>query len=391
MWSSVRAQVRAIVRRTPLALRNVLHDKTKMTLSIAGVAFAVIIMFMELGFLNGLYDSQTSVLEFFDAELVMVSRTLQIFNGHETFDRARLVQTAALDEVKGVYPIYVEDTFSDLRHPISGINHNTRVIGFDGQDAIFCSGETNRMIERLRTPMSILFDRKSRSFVGSLGTGAVTELADRAVTVVGTFALGPDYYYDGNVLTSGETFFRLFPTQTRSEVFLGLIKLNRAASANEVLDKLRQMLGPDVEIMKKSDMVTREKANWRKSTPAGYIFTMGVIVGFVIGVFITYQILYIDIADHLPQFATMKALGYHNRDLGLLVLQQAVFLGMLGFLPAVIMTFFLYSALTIITGIITKLTLGRIALVLFLTLGMCFVSGLLAVRKAMTADPAELF
>jgi putative ABC transport system permease protein len=73
------------------------------------------------------------------------------------------------------------------------------------------------------------------------------------------------------------------------------------------------------------------------------------------------------------------------------VLQQAVFLGMLGFLPAVIMTFFLYSALTIITGIITKLTLGRIALVLFLTLGMCFVSGLLAVRKAMTADPAELF
>src|SRR5262249_135305 len=153
----------------------------------------------------------------------------------------------------------------------------------------------------------------------------------------------------------------------------------------------RQMLGPDVEIMKKSDMVTREKANWRKSTPAGYIFTMGVIVGFVIGVFITYQILYIDIADHLPQFATMKALGYHNRHLGLLVLQQAVFLGLLGFLPAVIMTFFLYSALTIITGIITKLTLGRIALVLFLTLGMCFVSGLLAVRKAMTADPAELF
>jgi putative ABC transport system permease protein len=391
IWPLVRGQVRSWADRTPVAWRNIVHDKVKMILSIAAVAFAVIIMFMELGFLNGLYDSQTSALEFFDADLVMVSRALQIFNGHETFDRARLVQTAALDGVKGVYPIYVEDTLSDLRDLTSGISHNTRVIGFDGQDAIFRSREANRLIERLRTRMSILFDRKSRSFVGTLRTGTVTELADRAVTVVGIFALGPDYYYDANVLASGETFFRLFPNQSRSEVFLGLIQLKRGASADAVLSELQQRIGPDVEVIKKSDMVSREKGSWRKSTPAGYIFTMGVVVGFVIGVFITYQILYTDIADHLPQLATMKALGYRNRDLALLVLQQALLLGMLGFVPAVIMTFLLYSALTIITGIITKLTLARIALVFSLTLGMCFVSGLLAVRKAMTADPAELF
>jgi putative ABC transport system permease protein len=391
IYSLVREQMRNWVHRTPVAWRNIVHDKVKMILSIAAVAFAVIIMFMELGFLNGLYDSQTSVLEFFDAELMMVSRALQIFNAHETFDRARLVQTAALDGVKGVYPVYVEDNLSDLRHPASGINHNTRVIGFDGQAAIFCSREANQLIERLRFPMSILFDRKSRSFVGAFPTGTVAELADRAVTVVGTFALGPDYYYDANVLTSGETFFRLFPNQTRSEVFLGLIQLKHGASANAVLSELQRKIGPDVEVMKKSDLVSREKANWRKSTPAGYIFTMGVVVGFVIGVFITYQILYIDIADHLPQLATMKALGYRNRDLALLVLQQAVLLGMLGFVPAVSMSFFLYSTLTTITGIITKLTFSRVVLVFFLTLGMCFVSGVLAVRKAMTADPAELF
>ena len=118
---------------------------------------------------------------------------------------------------------------------------------------------------------------------------------------------------------------------------------------------------------------------------------MGVAVGFLIGVFICYQILYTDIADHLPQLATLKALGYQNRDLVRLVLTQATLLGMLGFFPAVVITFGLYSTLTAMTGIITKLTVARVALVFILTLAMCFVAGLLAVRRAVAVDPAELF
>jgi putative ABC transport system permease protein len=84
-------------------------------------------------------------------------------------------------------------------------------------------------------------------------------------------------------------------------------------------------------------------------------------------------------------------LGYQNRHLVRLVLTQAALLGVLGFLPAVLLTFGLYSMLTMITGIITKLTVGRIALVFLLTLGMCLVAGLLAVRRAVALDPAELF
>jgi putative ABC transport system permease protein len=158
-----------------------------------------------------------------------------------------------------------------------------------------------------------------------------------------------------------------------------------------VLRELSRAQWADVEVLNKSAIIAREKATWQKATPAGYIFTMGVAVGFVIGIFICYQILYTDISDHLAQLATMKALGYHNRDLVRLVLTQAVLLGMIGFMPAVLMTFGLYSLLTAITGIVTKLTLGRIAFVFALTLGMCFVSGLLAVRKALAVDPAELF
>ena len=378
-------------RRTPLAWRNIVHNKVTMFVSITAVAFAVVIMFMEMGFLNGLYDSQAGALEFFDADIVMVSGALHVFNTHATFPRSRLQQAAGFAGVKGAYPVYVEDVLSELRNPETGIRNILRVIAFDPGDPVFRSRAMNLLADRLRTPLTILFGEKSRKFLGTLKAGMTPELADRMVIVAGTFDLGPDYWYDGNVLTSADTLFTLFPNQHRTEVFIGLIQLENRASPDSVLREMRARMGPDVEVMKKSEIVSREKAKWRKSTPAGYIFTMGVAVGFVIGVFICYQILYTDISDHLPQLATMKALGYQNRDLVRLVLTQGALLGMLGFLPAVVMTFGLYSILMAITGIITKLTVARVALVFVLTLGMCLVAGLLAIRKAIAVDPAELF
>jgi putative ABC transport system permease protein len=384
-------QIPGSARRTPLAWRNIVHNKVTLLISMAAVSFAVLIMFMELGFLNGLYDSQTGALQFLRADLVMVSRALHILNTHETFPRARLEQAESVEGVRGAYPIYMEDGLSDLRNPNTGIKNGIRVLAFDPRHPIFQSGSVNRLVERLRRPMTILFDEKSRSFFGPLPAGTITELADRAVIVAGTFDLGPDYYYDGNLLASTDTFFTLFSHRQREDVFAGVIQLQDGASLDAVLGKLNRANWPEVEVLKKSAIVAREKATWQKATPAGYIFTMGVAVGFVIGIFICYQILYTDISDHLPQLATMKALGYQNRDLVRLVLTQAVLLGMLGFVPAVAMTLGLYSILTAITGIVTKLTLARIALVFVLTLGMCLVSGLLAVRKALAVDPAELF
>ncbi|MFL6536947.1 MAG: FtsX-like permease family protein [Chthoniobacterales bacterium] len=381
----------AIARRTPLAWRNLIHSKVTLFVSSTAVAFAVLIMFMELGFLNGLYDSQTGALQFLNADLVMVSRSLHILNTHETFPLVRLKEIGGLRGVKAAYPIYTEDTASELRNPANGIKNGIRVLAFDPDDPVFERRALNQMIGRLRTHLTILFDRQSRTFFGPLKDGMTTELADRAVTVVGTFDLGPDYYFDGNVLTSIDTFFSLFPFRKRGDVFIGVVQLERGASADDVLEQIDALHAADVEVFKKADIVAREKATWQKTTPAGYIFTMGVAVGFIIGIFICYQILYTDIADHLPQLATMKALGYHNRDLVQLVLTEAILLGVIGFIPALFMTFGLYSILAALTGIVTQLTVTRVALVLALTIGMCFVSGLLAVRKALAVDPAELF
>lgn len=379
------------MRRTPLAWRNIVHHKVTLVISATAITFAILIMFMEVGFLNGLYDSQTGVFQTLNGELVMVSRGLHIFNTHEYFPLVRLEHAAGFAGVKGTYPLYIEDLASDLRNPANGVKNGIRVLAFDPNAPIFQGRDLNELIPRLRTRMTILFDQQSRSFFGKFREGEPTELADRAVTVVGTFDLGPDYYYDGNVLTSIDTFLTLFPQRQRSEVSVGVIQLEAGASPEAVLRELRAVNAPDVDVLSKTEIVAREKATWQKATPAGYVFTMGVAVGFVIGIFICYQILYTDISDHLPQLATMKALGYHNRDLVRLVLTQAILLGLIGFGPAVLATFGLYSLLTAITGIVTKLTFSRVLLVFVLTVMMCFISGLFAARKALSADPAELF
>ena len=146
----------------------------------------------------------------------------------QTFAQSRLEQVAALEGVKNVSPVYIEDRLADLRNPADGRNNTIRVLGIDVNDRVFDADGITERIDRLRAPMTVLFDRRSRWFFGALDEGMTTELAERRVA------------------------------------------------------------------------------------PAGYIFTMGVAVGFVIGVFICYQILYTDIADHLPQLATLRALGYQR-------------------------------------------------------------------------------
>lgn len=377
--------------RTPLAWRNVTHSRLAMAVSTAAVAFAILIVFMQLGFLNGLYDSQTSLPRALDADLFLLSRARHLLVSHELFPRARLEQARACPGVADVAALWDEDGLSYVRHPLTGAENGIRVVAFEPRERVFAAGEIRDLVPRLEEPLTALFDRRSRRFFGPIREGTVVEVAGRKVKVVGTFDHGTDFYYDGTLLTSADTFFTLFGHLSPRQATLGLVRVASGARVADVKRRLRETLPPDVDVFDRREVVAREEAAWRKATPAGYVFGLGVVVGFVIGVIICYQILFTDITDHLPQLATLKALGYAERDLVGVVVRQALLLGLFGFVPAVLLTSTLYSTLTALTGIVMHLTLGRALFVLALTAAMALVSSALAVRKALSADPAELF
>jgi putative ABC transport system permease protein len=111
----------------------------------------------------------------------------------------------------------------------------------------------------------------------------------------------------------------------------------------------------------------------------------------VVGMVICYQVLSSDVADHLAEYATLKAIGYPNRYLGMVVLQEALLLAVAGFVPGLACSWLLYQLLSALTDLPMELTWFRIGFVLFLTIVMCAASGLLALRKALEVDPAEVF
>ena len=143
--------------------------------------------------------------------------------------------------------------------------------------------------------------------------------------------------------------------------------------------------------MTKAEFVARETAYWNAATPIGYVFAFGAIMGFVVGAIIVYQILFADVSEHLNEYATLRAIGYPNRFVSGIVVQQAAILGVLGFVPGALGADWLYGRAAAATNLPLHMTADRLAVVLTLTLGMCALSALLALRKVRRLDPAEVF
>ena len=174
-------------------------------------------------------------------------------------------------------------------------------------------------------------------------------------------------------------------------VDLGVVQLQQGADPREVKQRLAARLPDDVAVYTKAEIIDRERNFWSKSTPVGYIFLLGTVIGFLVGVIICYQIINADIADHMSEFATLKAMGYRNRYFITFVLMESVYLSLLSFVPGTLVSFALYEALARSTGLLMILNVPRAASVLLLTLAMCIASGCLAMRKVLAADPAALF
>ena len=134
-----------------------------------------------------------------------------------------------------------------------------------------------------------------------------------------------------------------------------------------------------------------EKDYWAGSTPIGFIFTLGIVIGFLVGLVIVYQILYADISDHLPEYATLKAMGFTDNYFLGVVLQESLILALLGFIPGVVISLGLYSLAQGATMLPIVMTVQRAITVLILTITMCTLSGAIAIRKLRAADPAEIF
>jgi putative ABC transport system permease protein len=377
--------------RTPIAWLNLWHEKIRLAVAIAGVAFADILIFTNLGFLGSVAESASMMYDKINADIYLTSpRSLDLSSSYP-FSRQRIYQVAGVDGVERVMPLYMG--YLMWRNPQTHLSRGIFVYGINPRDPVFLipelqSSKHQAVLNRWDTT---LIDRQSRSEFGPITIGTTTEAGRRQITIGEQFEFGGSFAADGNLIMSDQNFKRYFSRRPLDRVNLGLIKLKPATDANQTVNAIRQIVPPDVMVLTKQQMIERDQKFWIQTTSTGFIFTMGVMVSCVVGTVIVYQILYTDISKHLKQYATLKAIGYHGRYLFIIVIQEALILAILGYLPGLGISLGLYELTTKGANIPMIMEFSRVINVLLLTIGMCMLSGLVSVQKAITADPADVF
>jgi len=381
-------------RKIPLAWLQVSRDRNRLLVAMAGIAFADMLMFMQLGFQTALYDSNTRMHRSLRADLVLISPLARNIVSMSNFPRRRLYQAMSFEGVQSAEALY---TFSrPWRNPETRHEDGILFLAFSPEKSVFNLPGVDRHLEALKQPDTVLFDEGSRgSYTATLtalqqGNTVRTEFDTRKVNIVGLFKVGASFAADGNVITSDKTFLRLFPNRKRAEISAGLITLAPGIDPVQMARAMQASLPNDVKVMPLQEFVELEKNYWQNNTSIGFIFSLGTAIGFVVGTVIVYQILSSDVADHLAEYATLKAMGFRDRYLLIVVFQEALILAILGFIPGYSIAFGLYGLTRGATNLPLFMTLGRATLVLILTVSMGVISGAIATRKLRSADPAEI-
>jgi putative ABC transport system permease protein len=378
-----------------LGWKQLWHQKLRLLVALLGIAFAVILILMQLGFRSSLFESAVRYHERLVYDVALFSVDSQFIVRPASFSSRRLYQAKAIEGVSSVSPVYIFP--ATWKNPYSSDRRSIFTIGVDPSAWVLDAPGVAENLGLLHRPDVVLFDAASRPEHGPVtehfraGEEVHTEVNDRSVEVVGLFEMGTSFGLDASILTSDTNFLRLFPHRERTQIDLGLIRLEEGVDPEDARDRIAALLPDDVLVMTKQDFVDRETAYWNSATPIGYVFSFGAIMGFVVGAIIVYQILYADVADHLPEYATLKAMGYSNLYLSWVVTQQAMTLAVLGFIPGVFACRWLYARASEATSLPMYLTEERGTLVLLLTIAMCSIAGLIAMRKVRSADPADVF
>ncbi len=375
--------------RVWLAWRILMHDKARTMLAVAGVFMAILLIFVELGFFFAVPQGGLLLYDNLRFDLLMCSNRYQYQAQPGQFPRGQLDRIRSAQEVARATPLYFGS--AKWRSGEDGKAPDVFVIGIDPRARIFKSDDINRELAVLERDDVVLVDSGTRPMFGQLTVGRVVKIDERDETIGGRYVLGTGFMGLGVILVNDQNFVRLFPYRSLDQVNLGPIQLKPGVDPDLAAAELRKGLGPDTQIFTRSELEAREVAYWTTRTSVGLVFGSGLIISFVVGIMVVYQTLATQVSRQLPQFATLKAIGYRDRSLDRTVITISLLIVIVAFLPAVAAALGIYSVIRDQTLLPVEITWPRLAAVFVATLVMASISALLSLGSLRRADPVELF
>jgi putative ABC transport system permease protein len=371
-----------------LAWRILIHEKGRTALALAGVFIAILLVFIELGFFVAVPQGGMLVYDNMRFDLLLTSTDYQFQAQPWQFARDRLTRAATVAGVARATPLYFAG--GSWQDPDGGVKLDVFLLGFDPTTRPFAVSELENQRAMLEQSGTILVDDSTRTIFGPLQAGREIDIDGKRMTIGGTYHLGTGFLGIGVAAMDEANFFHVTGRRA-DEANLGLIELTPGADAATVAAALRQALPNDVEIFTRQTLAAQEDSYWTTRTSVGLIFGSGLVVALIVGLMVLYQTLATQIARHLPQFATLKAMGYADGHLTTVVLVEAVIVVGIAFLPAAGAAMAVYALIRSETLLPVALTPAHVAAVLAATLLMSVGSAFLSVSSLRRADPADVF
>ena len=372
-----------------VAWRMLTDERGRSALAIGGISIALLLVFLQLGFYLAVPRGGMLIYDKMRFDIVLASPDYAFQGLSGSLPRRRLYQAQALTEIEQATPFYQQT--GEWMTASTGVARDIFVMAFDPGVPIFDVEQITARLSDLKKPDTVLVDQATRKEFGELRDGRVVEIERRAETIIGTYQLGTGFAGLGIAITSDQNFLRLFPNRSLGEISLGLLRLKAGADPLAVARRLREMLPADVQVMTRAELAAYEKRHWTQETSTGLIFGFGAVVSFIVGMAIVNQILSTQLLRQLPQYATLKAIGYTQGALLSIVVSLAVLMAMIGFVPSLLLATVINAVLRRVTLLPLDMTAGLVLTVLALALIMACVSAVVSARVLRRADPVELF
>src|SRR6266852_6410113 len=374
-----------IFRDVPVAWLQLCHSRPKLLAAVVGIVFADLLIWMQLGFFASAIDISTYIHRKVRGALVILNPQTEGLEGAKPFPRRQLMRAQGHFEVETATPLYTGT--AQWRDPWTGSKRLLGVYGIVPHAQAIAVPGLAESTGPLHEADTCLFDTRTRSkrefgkVLTKLKAGepVEAEVNARRVKVVGTTTIGASFNVEGNLVTSDANFIRLFPERSPAAIDVGVVRLRPDADPRQVKADLQRIYGSDLLVLTIDEFADREKDFLLRTRPIGFIFSVGTVVAFFVGFAIVYQVLFSDVNNHLPQYATLKAIGYADSYLRMIVLQEGIILSLLGYLPGAVLALGLYALTAKAQGLPMQMTITRAVLIFTLTIVMCSFSGLLEI------------
>ena len=386
--------LQALFGRLPIGWLQLTHSRTRFAAALAGVAFANVLVFVQLGIMNSMATATMKPYGFFQADIMISASDANSMTEGGNVARQWMFQALEDPEVivgTGIFVANVSWQRTDKTLSLS-------TYGVDPTLPAFLSPEMVARTGTLQLPNSGILDRFSRGLPRDEAAAIRPqsplsfEVSGTTLTLYDTFAGGGGFGGDGYMMVSDQTFLTLFPARSSGAPDHILLKVAPGANPDAVAARLQKLISDKSLRIRSYAIAAAEDLRYQQTKrPTGIIFGFGVIIGILVGVVIVYQVLSTDVADHLGEYATFKAMGYCERFFLSIVLEEALILGVLGFIPGFLVASLLLVGMARATTLPLIMTASMAVMVFVGTVIACSLSGALATRRLAAADPADLF